>query len=727
MTHRVRIALGCVLLAASACRKGPPGGTIVSPGAPVILVSVDTLRSDHLPFYGAGRPETPALSRLQQDSILYERPYAAAPLTLPSHAALMTGTDAGEHGVLDNSGYVLAAGVPTLAELAKGNGYDTGGAVSSVVLSARSGISRGFDYWDDAVGPAAPGHPMTQAERPGGETAAVLSRWIAERGMRPFLAFLHLFEPHAPYTPPEPYASRWKDPYDGEIAAADAVVGTFLDELKTRGLYDGSLVVFLSDHGEGLGDHGEEEHGVFLYREAIQVPLLVKLPGGRLAGSSVAAPVGLTDVFATVCSVVGFRGCPSRPGHLSLVDLARGAAAPGRRILSETFYPRTRFGWSPLASLVDARWHFIEAPRPELFDLAADPVEAADRATQEAPALRSMKKEMAERRSAFRGPSPVSAEEARRLASLGYVTVASSASSGPLPDPKDVISSLAPLRDGLIDLQQGRPADAAATLEALLASQPRVRDGWEIYAHALLALGRGEEALTAAKKMVALSPPGSTDVLLAVAGVALQAGAVPEAIRNAEAAREMGDSEADAVLATVFLAAGDLEKAEKSAKRALAAGRSRPKARLVLGRVATLRGHLEEALEIARALGKEFGGTDAEPLPGLHFLEGDVLARMGHVEDAERELREEIRLFPARVDARAALSALYAATGRRADALAAIRELVARVPGPDGSAAAIRSLEAIDEKDAARKVRRQAAARFPHDPRFRRRGQGGTP
>ncbi|MBK6403875.1 MAG: sulfatase [Holophagales bacterium] len=304
------LALLVVVLTLPACPGRRPEGPRTFPGAPVVLVCVDTLRSDRLPFYGYAGVETPALTALRNDAVLFERAYSHVPLTLPAHASIFTGTLPGAHGLLDNAGYRLAEGLPTLAEILKKEGYATGAAVSSVVLQGTSGISRGFDLWDDAIEPEKAGLPMNRVQRSGLRSAAILNTWIDTQKASPFLAFLHVYEPHSPYEPPEPFRSRYAQPYDGEVAASDAVVGALIDRLKALGLYDKSLVIFLSDHGEGLGEHGENEHGVFLYRESLQVPLLVKLPGNALAGTTVSAPVQISDVFATVVEAVGRRALP---------------------------------------------------------------------------------------------------------------------------------------------------------------------------------------------------------------------------------------------------------------------------------------------------------------------------------------------------------------------------------------------------------------------------------
>lgn len=672
--RRVRLAAAFAALGLlSGCKGAPKPVVPTFPGAPLVVVSIDTLRSDRLPAYGYAGVETPALSAFRDDAVLFERAFSHVPLTLPSHASLFTGALPAVHGLRDNAGYRLDPTVPTLAELLKRSGYDTAAAVSSVVLSGESGIARGFDRYDDAFEATRPWEPLGRVQRAGAESAARLAAWLGARAdakARPAFLFLHVYEPHAPYAPPEPFRSRWGATYEGEIAAADAAVGGFLDELKRRGLYDRALVVVLSDHGEGLGEHGESEHGVFLYREALQVPLLVKLPKAPgasrppLAGRSVATPVGLTDVFTTAVQGLDVPGAPPRPETLSLFDLAFGLPAPERRLYAESLYPRLRLGWSDLASLRDARWHLIAAPRPELFDSAVDPGERKNLAPEKPPALRALTVEMEARRAPFREPSAaVSVEEAKKLASLGYLT-GSASSSGPLADPKDEIASLELLREagGLLDA--GRAAEAAEAFRRLLERSPRAVDGWELYAQALARLGRGDEAFAALKRTVTLAPENAR-YLLAVANLLLQLGRFDDGLAHARRANERGEPGAAEVVARAYLAKGDLGPAEAWARRSLEGGRVRRRSLLVLARVAQLRGDAAGALALADRVKADLGAGEDGGLAGLHLLRGDLLATLGRLDEAEAEMRAELRLFPDSPTARRGLEALAAARRSR--------------------------------------------------------------
>ncbi|HEX6200568.1 MAG TPA: sulfatase, partial [Thermoanaerobaculia bacterium] len=294
-----------LLLSTTGCGRG---GVESAPARrPIVLISIDTLRSDRLPAYGYDGVETPALDALREDSILFERAYAHVPLTLPSHASLLTGLLPPDHGVRDNAGYRLAkeAGT-TLAERLGSSGYATGAAVSAFVMRAETGLARGFDHYDDELAAGASA-TIGEIQRPGGRTLDAALEWIDTLDERPFFLFFHIYEPHTPWTPPPELAARYGDTYDGDVAAADAVIGRLLAALRERDLYERSTVILLSDHGEGLGDHGEKEHGVLLYREDLQVPLLVKLPGNRRAGSSVAEPVQLVDVAPTVLELAGLE------------------------------------------------------------------------------------------------------------------------------------------------------------------------------------------------------------------------------------------------------------------------------------------------------------------------------------------------------------------------------------------------------------------------------------
>jgi len=710
--------LGAFVLAASGCGKGRPTAKSWK-GAPVVLVSIDTLRSDHLPMYGYAGVDTPVLSAFAKESIRFENAYSHVPLTLPSHGTIFTGTLPAVNGLRDNLGYRLDPKLPTAAGLLKKAGYDTGGAVSSIVLNGGSGIARGFDYWEDTVEPKQAGQALSRVQRGGDETEALLAAWVEQRPAdRPFFAFLHLYEPHAPYEPPEPFSSRYRGrEYDGEIAWSDELVGRFFDVLKRKGIWDRALVIVLSDHGEGLGEHGEDEHGIFLYRFALQVPLLVKLPKGESGGQSVPTPVQLSDLFTTIVRAAGIPDVPAPPGTVSVLDVAAGEK-PVRTIYAETLYPRIHFGWSDLASLLDHPWQYIEAPKPELYDVARDPAENENLAGGKPAPFRTLRIEMEKRRAAFTAPSEVSAEEAKKLASLGYLSSGATAGSGPLPDPKDDILVVRSLKDGSGLFQDKQYEAALAIFRKLLDGNPRMLDVWYLYSQCLQKLGRNEEALAALRKGIALSPEGATHYFLNVADLCLKLGKIDEAQKHAEIARDRGDPDAEDLLARVFLARRDWSAAEAAARLAIEARPHKRFPYFVLARVAIARNDLTNALTFvdkALELQKTKG---AMPLEGLHSLRGEILGRMQRLPEAEAEYREEIRLLPLNLDAYSGLAALYAAEGRLAEVRETVRSLVTANPTPSAYALAVKTLTVVGDRPGAESVRRTAASKFPTDRRF---------
>ncbi len=434
-----RGARACVPLLAAltlGCRAELKPTTLSPAASPVILISVDTLRSDRLPAYGYEGIETPHIDGLAADSVLFESVYSQYPLTLPSHASIFTGLLPPALGVRNNKGYFLAERFETLAERLGAAGHRTAGFVSSMVLRSQTGIAQGFDHFEGPGGEPTPDVPPIFAQERGDAAVARAVAWLDELDAQgSFFLFLHLFDPHTPYEAPEPFAGRYPDPYDAEVAYTDALVGMFLEELKERDLYDPSLIVFLSDHGEGLGDHVELEHGIFLYREVLQVPLLAKLPGQQRAGAREPRPAALIDVVPTILGLLGL----SRADLPGCDLLGAGRRPRSRPIYSETFFGREQYGFAELRSAVEGGLHFIAAPRPELYDLREDPGERHNLLpTGAVPAtLRAALDGVRPRTTSTMEITP--AEEAR-LAALGYIGGPTrQGPAGTLPDPKDRI------------------------------------------------------------------------------------------------------------------------------------------------------------------------------------------------------------------------------------------------------------------------------------------------
>lgn len=591
-----------VLLALSAlwtlagCHRGDPA---LPAATPVILISIDTLRSDHLPAYGAQGVETPALDGLRRDAILFEQAFSHVPLTLPAHLSLLSGRLPPEHGVRDNVGFPFAptAG-PWLPEELQKKGYATGGVVSAYVLRAETGISRGFDSYEDGIAFRS-GAVLGNLSRPGSESVAKAIGWLGSVRTRPFFLFLHLYEPHAPYTPPEPFAVQYADrPYDGEIAAADQAVGQLLDELRRLGAYDSALIVLTSDHGEGLGDHGEEEHGIFVYREALQVPLIVKLPGGQRAGSTVRRPVQLIDLYPTLAALLGLPLPPDLHGSSLLAE-----EGSGRPIYAESYYPRFHYGWSELTSLVDGtgRHHYIQAPEPELYDLAADPGEKQNRFAGERRAAGSLKQALAPLLREPAAPAAVDSETRRSLAALGYVSTGPRAGAGPLPDPKRQLPTLADLGLGLRLFHTQRYAEAVPALTRAVAQNPEALDAWDYLGRALQLTGQLPAALRAFEKAVALSG-GDPDYALSAALLQLELGQADRAVATVRVALSAGKPDQNLV--------------RRFAESLSAAGRA-PLAAELLGAVAGP----EPATLAAQGLALSEAGRPAEALAVLQRAE----------------------------------------------------------------------------------------------------------
>ncbi len=604
----------------AACR----GGSV--PPRTVVLISIDTLRADHLPCYGYRGVATPAIDRLRRDSVLFENAYSHVPLTLPSHATMLTGLLPYQNGVRDNAGFRLSPGHPTLAGRLKALGFSSGAAVSSFVLRRDRGLAEGFDFYDDAVsGP--------RRERAGPETVKALVAWARPRREGRLFLFLHLYEPHAPYEPPEPFRSRYPaSPYDGEIAAADAAAGEFLDFLREEKLYDGALIILAGDHGEGLGDHGEAEHGVFLYREAVRVPLLLKLPGSRGAGATVRAPAGLTDIVPTVAELVGLRAGEKLPGISLTRLLERGA--PDRDIYSESLYPRFALGWSDLASLENDRSQYIEAPRPELFDLAADPGEKNNLASSRPPELRRLHAKLEAIDRPFQAPQETSAEEVRALASLGYLSGAKPAGTGPLPDPKDHVGILAAFRK-LFELHAAeRYAEAIPLARSVVEEDPLCFSAWEMWSDSLVRTGRTSEACDVLERGIAKA--GDTV--------------------SAEQATQAYDN-----LSVLLGRAGRLADQARLIGLAVARGRATPEMVNDLARLDIASGRTAEAIAL---LGK-FGAREPAALNTL----GVALAESGRGADARAAFEKALAQDPRNAEAAFDLGNLSLQEGRTEDAV----------------------------------------------------------
>ena len=645
----------------------------------LLVLTFDTTRADHLSVYG-GPAKVPHLEGLAREGVRFDHAFAPTPITLPSHVSLFTGLYPAAHGVRNNGTQRLGDEARTLAELLQERGFRTAAVIGSRVLDSRYGLDQGFDLYDDRLPPEERVDTLF-AERRAAEVAERGIAWLRERTDERWFLWLHFFDPHWEYRPPEPFRSRYADsPYDGEIAYTDEQAGRVLGFVRERGWLDDTLVVATADHGESLGEHGESSHGIFLYDATMRIPLLMRHPGRLGRGQTVGQMVSLVDVMPTVLAVLDvpaggtpFHGRPFSPG-------SGEGEEPGRLVWMESWMPRLSYGWSELLAVRDRRWKYIRAPRVELYDLAADPGERRDLVAAEEDRAAGYRRRLEEMEALIsaaqtparnREPAP---SERRALESLGYVSARRVVPTG--ADPKDKIVEYESVQRALELVSRERYAEAIPGLGELVRRNPRSTFLCQHLGNALRHAGRPDDGIRQLGRCAELDPEDFGTFL---------------------------------DLGSAFLTAGDLGAAEERLRRALELNPHLAQAWHNLGLVAARRERVEEAVRMYERALEE----DPNLLRSLVNL-GRLYETAGRTDEAIRLYLQVADLDPG--NGRAFFSAGYLLFkgGRHQEALVVL-DRAAHVD-PDSPLPYLYRAQvylALDDLDAAEREFREALARDP--------------
>jgi arylsulfatase A-like enzyme len=626
----------------------------------IVLITLDTTRADRMGFLGSKRGLTPNLDALARQSDVFTRAYAQAPLTPTSHATILTGTYPQFHQVNDFR-VPLAKDLPFAPDILRAHGYHTAAFVGSIVLDPSPtyapGFDRGFDTYDAGFHYEGPGEKHYRTvERRGGDVVAHALAWLKKHPQGPFFIWVHLYDPHDPYDPPEPYKTRYaKEPYDGEIAYVDSAVGKLFGELKVRGLYDGAAIAVMADHGESLGAHGEDTHGVFLYDETIRVPLVIKVPHAGAVGKRIESRVELVDVLPTLLQMVAIDVPKEVQGQSLLAMMKAEVAENGkaetsrdRPAYAETDYPHTAFGWSAERSLRTGKYLYIQAPRQELYDETADSNAAHDLSV----ASTAVTGTLAEQVNAFRAKTSSSREAPKaaadpsaqeKLAALGYVSggpAVKTGTPGEGADPKDKIEISNIVHRANAFRENGRFKEAADLLQQVIAKEPGLTGMYAKLGDNLLDLKEYERAvpvLRKAKELEPDSPMSHFRLAKGLMGTGDFAGAVPEL--EFAITKMPNFADAHVFLEMAYARTNRVPETIKECKTVLEFLPDHFGSYLILGRFLEMSGDLEGAVP---NLKKAIALQPKAPEP--HLILADVYGHLGREADAARELAEARRL-----------------------------------------------------------------------------------
>ena len=655
----------------------------------LLIVTLDTTRADRIHAYGFDGIETPNLDRLAREGVLFEQAVSPAPLTLPAHSSIFTGVFPPAHGVRDNGGFFLDDRQTTLAERLQSSGFTTGGFVGAYVLDHKWGIAQGFQtYFDDFDLSKYQSLSLGSVDRPGNEVADKALAWLDTVGSKRFFGWVHFYDAHSPYDPPEPFKSRYEGrPYIGEIAFVDSQVGRLLAYLDAHHLAERTVVVVMGDHGESLGEHGESTHGFFVYQATMHVPLLIRAPFDAMAGRRVTDTVRSIDILPTALELLSVKSSEKFEGT-SVVPLMTGAKKElGLAAYSEAIYPRFHFGWSDLRALTSGRYKYVAAPRPELYDLQQDPEESHNLYTERQALGDRMNQELValERRMSATAASPKPAVEVdpdarARLAALGYVgtfVTALAPDRAGLADPKDKIRLFNLMTQARETARHDKESDEGLhALERVVAEDPRVIDAWFMLGNEYYRRRQFARAIEQFKRALDLKPDYDL-VVINMANAYRALGRDEEAMVGYRRFMELDPKNAQIryEAAQILIDSGKLDEARKQLTEALALEPKLAAARNALGVLALRGGDLVGAEREIRAAIEEKADVRL-----AHFNLALLAEQQGDVPRAVSEYKKEIELHPNSYKAAFNLGRLYERTGDRPGQIAEFKEAIRMNP-----------------------------------------------
>lgn len=683
----------------------------------VLLITLDTTRADHLGAYGYPLVETPNLDALARGGVLFGQAMSPSPLTLPAHSSIMTGTYPTYHGVRVNGNAALSSSQTTLAEALSARGYATGAFVAAFVLDRRWGLDQGFDAYDDRFDLSKYKHvDLGGVQRPANEVMDSALEWLNGHQKGPFFAWIHLYDPHTPYDPPEPFRSRYQSRglpglYDGEIAFVDQQIGRCLSWLRTTGIEDRTVVVVMADHGEALGSHDEATHGFFVYDYALRIPLLIRPPFDELRGVKVESQVSAVDVFPTVLELVGAEARGEVHGRSLLPVMLDPRQERAGQAYGESMAPNLHYGWSSLHTLRTERFKLIKAPRPELYDVSADPGETsnvyASHGKVAGEMMRKLERLMVD---TSRGvPKPEAAdldsETRERLAALGYmggpVEPPASGASSVLADPKDKLRVFAAVQQAGDLIVESRYAEAAAALESALRDEPRMPQALLILGGAYLELGKVEDAKAQFDTLLK-DDPRNVQALVGLANLLMRQGRTSEVVTLCKRTLSLDEknNQAHALLGEAYAGDGRPQEALTHFEKAVEIQPKLTQNKLNLAGAQIEVGQIERAEALLEQILEQY-----PRFPLARFNLGLLHEKQGRRAEARAAYEAEIAAYPRQFKARFNLGKILYALDDRPGAIAQMREVIRIAPKrPEGYLFLARGLlqepGALDESQA---------------------------